>query len=44
MARLAEELAALATMSPAQLRAEWRRVHKAPPPRVSTDLLLRGIA
>ena len=45
MAALTDQLAALATISPAQLRAEWRRVHQAPPsPRLTTDLLRRGIA
>ena len=45
MARLADQLAALATMSPAQLRTEWRRVCQTPPPeRLTTDLLRRGIA
>ena len=44
MASLTEELAALTTMSPAQLRAEWRRVYRTPPPRLTPDLLLRGIA
>ena len=45
MATLTEQLAALATMSPAQLRAEWRRVYQAlPSPRLTTDLLRRGIA
>ncbi len=45
MARLADQLAALTTMSPAQLRTEWRRVCQTPPPaRVTTDLLRRGIA
>ena len=28
MARIEEQLAGLATMSPAQLRAEWRRLHR----------------
>lgn len=41
---LPEQLAGLATLSPPQLRAEWRRVHRAPPPQVTTDLLIRGIA
>jgi hypothetical protein len=27
-----------------QLRAEWRRVYRASPPRLTPDLLLRGIA
>jgi hypothetical protein len=44
MTRLADELAALATMSSAQLRAEWRRVYRASPPPLTPDLLLRGIA
>ena len=45
MVVLADQLAALATMSPAQLRAEWRRVHQSPPSsRLTTDLLRRGIA
>ena len=44
MARLANDLAALATMSPVQLRAEWRRVYRRPPPRLTPDLLARGIA
>lgn len=45
MAALTDQLAALASMSPAQLRIEWRRVYQAPPsPRLTTDLLRRGIA
>jgi hypothetical protein len=44
MARLEEELAALATMSPAQLRQEWSRLHRTPPPNFTADLLARGIA
>lgn len=44
MASFADELAALATMSPAQLRSEWRRVYRASPPPLTPDLLLRGIA
>ena len=44
MASLTETLAALATMSPAQLRAEWRRVYRTSPPRLTPDLLIRGIA
>jgi len=45
MPRLTDQLTALATMSPAQLRAEWRRVCQTPPPaRLTTDLLRRGIA
>ncbi|MBB6229523.1 hypothetical protein FHS79_003726 [Polymorphobacter multimanifer] len=44
MASLADQLAALPAMSPAQLRAEWRRVYRAAPPRLTPDLLVRGIA
>lgn len=44
MGRLEEELAALGAMSSAQLRAEWRKIHKEPAPSVSPDLLARGIA
>lgn len=45
MASLPEQLAALATMSPEQLRTEWRRVYAdTPSPRLTTDLLRRGIA
>lgn len=43
-ARLEEELAALATMSPAQLRDRWQRVYREPPPPFAPDLLARGIA
>lgn len=41
---LETRLAALTTMSSAQLRAEWMRVHKAAAPPLSADLLARGIA
>lgn len=34
----------LATLSPADLRAEWRRVYRSPSPRFPPDLLRRGIA
>lgn len=37
-------MVALATMSPAQLRAEWRRVYRALPPALASDLMRRGIA
>lgn len=39
-----EQLTALTTLSPVQLRAEWRRVYRCPPPRLTPDLLQRGIA
>jgi hypothetical protein len=41
---LEEELAALATMSPAQLRDKWQRIYREPPPPFTPDLLARGIA
>ncbi|HEY0312239.1 MAG TPA: DUF2924 domain-containing protein [Allosphingosinicella sp.] len=41
---LEEELAALATMSPAQLRDKWQRVYRGAPPPFAPDLLARGIA
>jgi hypothetical protein len=44
IADLAQELAALATMSPAQLRHKWQRVYREPPPPFAPDLLARGIA
>lgn len=42
--RLTDQLTALVSMPPAQLRSEWQRLHKLPAPRVSPDLLARGIA
>lgn len=44
MARLDEQLAKLATMSSAELAVEWERVHRAPAPRITPDLLRLGIA
>ena len=44
MARLDEQLAALATMSPAQLRDEWQRLWGSPAPNVTADLLRGGLA
>jgi hypothetical protein len=44
MAALEEKLTALATMSPAQLRAEWLHVHKSAPPAMTPDLLRRAVA
>lgn len=45
MAPLPDQLAALAMMSPDQLRIEWRRVYQTPPSsRLTPDLLRRGIA
>jgi len=44
MSRFDDKLAALATMSPAQLRAEWERTYRSPAPRMSAALLQLGIA
>ena len=44
MAKLEDQLAALATMSSAQLRDEWARVWKSPAPRFTPDFLQLGIA
>ena len=44
MSRLDDRLAALATMSPAHLRGEWRQSFRAPPPAVGPSLLALGIA
>ena len=42
--KLTERLAALATMSPVQLRSEWRETFRAPAPELSAQLLALGIA
>ena len=44
MMTLEQRLTALATMSLAQLAAEWQRVLKSPAPAMTPDLLRRGIA
>ena len=44
MTRLASDLAALATMSPAQLRERWALVDASPAPSVPTPLLRRLLA
>ena len=44
MADRKDRLAGLATMSPAQLRAEWQRLLRNAPPPISPDLLRREIA
>ena len=38
------KLAALTTLSSTELRLEWERVYSGPAPRISSDLLIRGIA
>jgi hypothetical protein len=41
---IAASLARLSAATIFELRGEWRRLHRAPPPmRLSRDLLLRGI-
>ncbi|WP_411339454.1 DUF2924 domain-containing protein [Sphingopyxis sp. J-6] len=46
MARIEEQLAGLATMSPARLRAEWRRLHRRQPltAGLTSSQLIRSIA
>lgn len=46
MARIDDQLAGLATMSPAQLRAEWRRLHHSAtlPDGLTASQLIRSIA
>ena len=44
MARIEHQLAALATMSPAQLRDEWRHRCDGPPPALPPELLRKLIA
>ena len=44
MTRVELQIEGLATMSPAQLRAEWRRVYRGLAPQMTPDLLRRGIA
>ena len=42
---IVESLVGLSASTIFELRGEWRRLHRAPPPmRMSRDLLLRGIA
>src|SRR6202048_5584890 len=41
---VAKELARLSALTISELRGEWRRLHRTPPPmRLSRDLLTRGI-
>ena len=41
---IAESLVGLSAATIFELRGEWRRLHRAPPPmRLSRDLLMRGI-
>ena len=41
---LSDRLAALAGLSLADLRLEWRRLYRAEPPRMSRDIMMRAIA
>jgi hypothetical protein len=41
---LSGKRAALRELSEHQLRLEWRRLHRRQPPRLSRDLLMRGVA
>ncbi len=44
MAGIEDELAALIALPASALPAEWQKVYKTPAPRLSPDLLRRGIA
>lgn len=44
MAKLTDQLAALAQMQRSELQQEWERVCKRPAPRLSADLLRLGVA
>ncbi|MGQ0589128.1 MAG: DUF2924 domain-containing protein [Sphingosinicella sp.] len=44
MVSVDDRLAALATMSSAQLRAEWQRLTRSPVPRISPNLLRLALA
>ena len=44
MSKLMGKLAVVETMTAAQLKEEWVRVHGAPAPSLSPDLLRRGLA
>lgn len=44
MTRLDDELAALTTMSKAQLRERWVRAYRSPAPHISATLMALGIA
>lgn len=44
MAPIDDELAALTGLPNSDLGSEWRRIYRSEPPRLSPDLLRRGIA
>ena len=41
---IAKALARLSALTIFELRGEWRRLHRIPPPMLSRDLLTRGIS
>lgn len=43
-ASLAQRLAALSELALPELRAEWRRLYRSPPPRLSRNLMVRALA
>ena len=43
-ASLSERLATLSELSLPEMRAEWRRLYRSPPPRLSRDLMVRALA
>ena len=43
-ASLAEHLVALSELTLPELRTEWRRLYRSPPPRLSRKLMVRAIA
>ena len=43
-ASLAEHLVALRGLNLPELRTEWRRLYRSPPPRLSRKLMVRAIA
>lgn len=42
--KLEVRIAALATMKPTEIKAEWHKVHGAEPPRMAASLLARALA
>ncbi len=44
MARIDDDLATLTVLPDIALGSEWRRIYRSEPPRLSPDLLRRGIA
>lgn len=44
VASLSQRLATLSELTLPELRAEWRRLYRSPPPRLSRNLMVRAIA